>query len=1535
MWWAVKLGRNDPTTPTVFLLVPRQTETPPSEMPSPLQLGMISDYAKDFQPGLDLLQVLCHTREDLSPSAFAQAWNVVVNRHDLLRSRFLWQEVDVPVREVQGATAVPFQEHDWRGLSAKEQDAQFETFLAEDRRAGVDLAVAPLMRVTLFRTGRKRWRWCWTHHHLLLDTRGILLVLDEVFAIYEALRSGREKKLPPAPAFSDYVAWHLKQDWSAAETWWRAHLAGFTRPTPLLADHAPGRGSGDAWAEYKVELSSRVTRRLGALASQAGVTLNTVLQAAWGLFLGRCSGEQEVVFGATRACRKSSISSAPAIAGLFVNTLPVRVRLDPESGLIPWLREIRRQWMEIRCFENVPLSDVQGWSAVPRGSRLFESIFNYQEPSWDKALSARGGAWRRRDFCLRSQPGYPLTLNAYGGGSSLVLDMVYDRRRFSEDTVSRMMEYLQTLLESMAASGARRLGNLEMFSGAARRQVVKKWNETARRYPRKGLHELFEQQAKRTPDAVAATFGGESITYHKLNLRANRLGRYLRAQGAGQGGMVAICAERSLDLIVGLLGILKAGAAYVPLDPAYPGERLVFMLQDTGAPLLLTQSNLAPQLPSSGVRTILLDTDWPVIKRESSDGFSSGTDAQSPAYVIYTSGSTGKPKGVVVPHGAVVRLVVNTDYVRLSSSEVLLQVAPVSFDASTFEIWGALLNGARIAIHPPGRFSLEELAEFIASRQVTTMFITTALFEQLVELYSESLSGVRQLLTGGETMPVETMRKALRNLPNTRIIHCYGPTENTTFTTCFAVDALAPGATSVPIGRPIANTTVYILDARLQPVPPGVPGDLYTGGAGLALGYLNQPELTAERFIPHPFGRRNADRLYRTGDVARWLPDGTVDFIGRRDHQVKIRGHRIELGEIESVLCSHPQMRDAVVVAREDSPGNKRLIAFMSLRGRLPIREVRRFLEGRLPAYMVPSVFVALDSFPLNANGKVDRHALIDTHWKGEAGPDGGDGDGRDASRRRVAPRTETEEMVAAIWSEALEVQSVGVHDHFFELGGHSLRAMTVVSKLRKALGKSVPVRLLFEKPVLESFCSALEKLRLGDLAENEQTIIAMPRMDPLPASSFQERIWSNHVLRKEGAPNNHALHFLLKGMLDVPALERSLSDIVRRHEVLRTRVKIQEGCGVQHIAPAGPMTLEVVPMEGVLKRTDAFIHQVEKIGQTSLEEGSGPMIRFVLLRWSPVSHFLIVVLHPLTYDASVRRILFRELEILYASYREGGQPDLPPPGLQYADFAMWQRRWLQGESPARRKMTDFWIQTLAGELHPVALPFAKKTPRPGSPAESFFPVFFPRDTVSRLALTAREHGATQFMFLLACVKILLCLRTGQTDILVGTYFAGQSRPELDDVMGPKANLTPLRTDLSGNPAFSEILKRVREVVLEAQAHQDLPFEWICATMQAVGGSPPTIEAIFMHTHLERPLVRLAGVRCSSSRVFTRSMPWGFTLNFVSRDDGRDSLQCGCGFDGNRYEPAEVRKVMGALPELLHKVTVNPSLRLDELGRAG
>lgn len=1493
-----------------------------------MQMGMLSDHARHFQPGLDVLQILCEAREHLDAAAFEEAWNVVVNRHELLRSRFLWEELDEPVREVPSAVRVPLASHDWRSLPGREQEARFESFLEKDRSLGLALAEAPVLRVTLFRVGTKKWRWCITFHHLIMDARSMLLVLEEVFSVYEGLISGAPPSLSPAPFFNDYVEWHQRQDWSSAETWWRQHLSGFTRPTQAPLRNGRSCGDGNTWADLQVELPARVTRGLAALASRAGVTLNTVLQGAFALVLGRCNGEKDVVFGTVRACRKSNVPSARDTAGLFINTLPVRVDIDPGNELILWLGALRKQWKAMGSFENVPLSLVQGWSEVPRGSRLFECVFNYQQPSWDRALASRGGAWRRRRFSLRCQTSYPLTLDIYGGGASLGLNLVYDRRAYTEDAVARCMTCLETVLAGMADSRGGRLGDIEMLDKSMRHQVVTAWNKTARRYPKAGIHELFELQAKRTPDVVAATCGADSITYHKLNLRANRLGRHLRRLGVQPGTMVAVCLERSLDLLAGLLGVLKAGGAYVPLDPEYPAERLAFMLQDTGAPLVLTVSHLASRLPATSAKVILLDADWPEIKRESSDGFRSGGDADTAAYVIYTSGSTGKPKGVVVPHRGIVRLVVNADYVSISTDDVFLQAAPVSFDASTFEVWGALLNGARVAILPAGRFAIEDLAGFIEAQRVTTMFVTTALFQQLTESHSARLSGVRQLLTGGETMPVDTMRNALGNLPGTRIIHCYGPTENTTFTTCLAIKSVADDAASIPIGRPVANTTVFVLDSQLKPVPPGAPGELYAGGDGLAHGYWNRPELTAERFIAHPLAGGRNRRLYRTGDVVRWLPDGTIDFIGRADHQVKIRGHRIELGEIESALCSHEDVRDAVVLVREDTPGNKRLTAFLSLIRKLTIRDIRRHLESRLPAYMVPSVFVTLESLPLNANGKVDRHALLEMLKSHDAGA--GD-DGQDVVTR-VAPRTETEDIVASVWSEVLEVPLIGVRDHFFELGGHSLRAMTVVSKVRKALHKSFPVRLLFENPVLEDFCAALQQVGQETSDELQSPITKANAEGPLPASSFQERIWRGHLQRKPDSAVNAVLPFRVKGVLDVEALGRSMTEIIRRHHVLRTRLVARGDDCVQVVSPAEPVTVEVIPAPGVLKHTPALVELVTRIANVSLDEGTGPMFRLVDLRWTESSHLLLAIFHPLAYDGNVRRILFRELEVLYAGYKSGRQPRLPEPALQYADFAVWQRRWLHKETAARKRLFNYWTRVLGGrEMRPIQLPFARASVEPDATEGSPIARQLLRSMAIEVNGFVKEHGVTQFMFLLACMKVLLYVRTRQTDMLVGTYFASHGHPELEDVMGPRTNLVALRTDLSGNPSFAEFLLRIREVVLDAQAHQDLPFEHLCAGLQAAGKPVPPMEAIIMHTHVEWPILRLEGIRSARSVIHGKHMGWGFSMNFVSRDDRADSLGVGCVFDVTRYEPAEVREFLNALVSTAQTLMAEPSLTLDEL----
>jgi aspartate racemase len=653
---------------------------------------------------------------------------------------------------------------------------------------------------------------------------------------------------------------------------------------------------------------------------------------------------------------------------------------------------------------------------------------------------------------------------------------------FDASTVARMGAHWRALLEAMVATPERRVAELPLLTDAEREQVLVEWNDTKTRYPREAsIAELFEAQAKRTPQAVALECGGEALTYREFNARANRLARYLRKQGVKAGTLVGLCVERSLEMVVATLAILKTGGAYVPLDPAYPKERIAFMLEDTGAPVLVTQSGLRERLPAYAGKLVELDGDGKQIAGESAQDPPAQASAQSLAYVIYTSGSTGRPKGTLVEQGSVVRLVKNTNFIELGPQDVLLQFAPISFDASTLEIWGPLLNGAKLVVAPAGRLSLEELAGLIQERGITTLWLTAALFHQMVDSHREALKGIRQLLAGGEALSVPHVRKMLEGIGDNRLINGYGPTENTTFTCCHVMTADTRIGHTVPIGRPISNTRVYILDAHQQPVPVGVVGELYAGGAGLSRGYLNQPELTAEKFVADPFNA--GERLYRTGDLVRYTSEGVIEFQGRIDSQVKVRGYRIELGEIETTLSEHPAVKETVVLAREDTPGDKRLVAYVVGKGEAPAAsDLKEHLASRLPSYMLPAAFVTLEALPLTENGKVDRKALPAPERTG-------------LEAEYVAPRTPTEEKLARIWAEVLKVERVGVHDNFFELGGHSLLATQVVSRINQKFNLSVPLRVIFEESTLAGIASYIEMLDLsrkvdetsGDQGETER----------------------------------------------------------------------------------------------------------------------------------------------------------------------------------------------------------------------------------------------------------------------------------------------------------------------------------------------------------------------------------------------------------------------------------------------------------------
>lgn len=1044
---------------------------------APLQRGMLFETLRTEDAAANVNQLVCTLREALDVAAFTRAWEFVAGRHEALRTAFRWESV--PLAEVAAEPAIALHEEDWRGDDA---DARMRAFLRADRARGLALDRAPLFRLALFRTADAEYRLVWTVHHTIMDGATFRIVLPEVYAAYRSYARAVEPALPPAPQYREHVAWLERQRPDASEAFWRARLADVALPTPLPAartEHAGERTRMDAPIPRR-RLSDAVSAAVHRCAREHGVTLTTIAQAAWALLLARYSATSDVVFGATRACRRHGVEDAERIVGLFVNTLPLRVRVDPDAALGTWLRSIRTHWSELGSHEQTPLPLIAQWAGAASGTPLFESILVTHAERLEDGLRADCGAAFWRDIYWTEQTDYALAVHVTDA-PQIDVRISADPRRYDGDTVDRLLDTLCAALAAIASHGEGRVGDIDLVTAQGRAELLG-FNAAATPRPHASVHALFAEQARLLPDVVAAQLNDRAITYGALARRARVVASRLQRAGVRRGDRVALCAERSFAMLAGVLGILEAGAAYVPLDPGYPKERLRVMLGDAAPTAIVVHE------PWTGLLAELLPCDAQAARVIVTDHASGedGDDApltpvpvreDDPAYVMYTSGSTGAPKGVVVPHRAIVRLVCDADYVRLDEQTVLAAFAPPAFDASTFEVFAPLLNGGRLVLAPPGTPSLHALAALVARHRVTTLFLTTALFEQLGAAELAQFGSVRELFFGGDVASPERVARVLGLLPACRIVNVYGPTENTTFTTAHTVHApLPPGP--VPIGKPIANTTVYVLDERRRLVPVGAPGELCTGGDGVALGYLHGGPLDGERFVDDPFAARAGARMYRTGDVARWRADGVLEFLGRRDEQVKIRGFRVEPGEIEETLRTHGGVRDAIVVARGDADGGKRLVAYVVPHAdqRVEPRGLRERLRTILPAHLVPAAIVPVAQLPLTPAGKVDRRAL----------PDPGVPD-RDVRAQSVAPRTLTERILARIWARTLDTQACGVDDDFFACGGDSLRAMRFMGEVHDTFAIDVPLREFFERPTIAQLAQALTR-REPDADRNAQT---------------------------------------------------------------------------------------------------------------------------------------------------------------------------------------------------------------------------------------------------------------------------------------------------------------------------------------------------------------------------------------------------------------------------------------------------------------
>jgi amino acid adenylation domain-containing protein len=1479
-------------------------------------------------------------RSAVDPAAMRRALQKLIERHSSLRTTF--NEIDgTPVAVVCEEVDVSF---DYEDVSSSNEELVNKRLTKLALRP-FDLETGPLFRVNLCKRSDEEYLLLWVAHHIVVDFWSLVILVHEFGELYEAEQNGRAAILAaPSETYSGYVSWQTGllegHEGERLRSYWEQQLGGTLPALNLPANHPRPAVQTYRGSACDFALDVGLTRQLKALGKNHDATLYITLLAAFQVLLHRYTGQDDILVGSPAAARSRAAFSN--VVGYFVNPLVLRANFSGNPSFTEFLRATRRTVLDAFAHQDYPFAllvkELQP-ERDPSRSPLFQVSFVLQQAQLLKeqgltafALGQAGAPLRLGELVVETMAleqrvaQFDLSLVVAEIGGELRASLEYNTDLFEPATVAQMARQFRVLLEGLVANPAQSISSLPLLSGEDQRQVLVEWNDTARAYPRQCIHELFEQQAVQTPDHVAVVFNDDEVSYRELNEQANQLAHYLQRLGLGPETVVGICLERSLEMIVALLGVLKAGAAYLPLDPDYPPERLSFMLADAEVPVLLTTTQLKDRLAIEAATVICLDTEWERIAKHSNENPVSDVSGNNLAYVIYTSGSTGKPKGALNTHAAIYnRLCWMQEAYGLTPADHILQKTPFSFDVSVWEFFWPLLTGARLVVaRPGGHRDAAFLVELIKQEQITTLHFVPAMLQVFLAAEGvEACTSLRRVICSGEALARELQDRFFARLPQVELHNLYGPTEAAVDVTFWACDA-AGNHTAVPIGRPVANTQIYLVDKYNQLVPVGVPGELYIGGVQLARGYHKRAALSAERFVPDPFSGVPGARLYRTGDLARYLSDGSIEYLGRLDFQVKIRGFRVELGEIEAALGEHPIVRDVVVVMREDTPqmtNDKRIVAYVVLNRECaaPADELRRTAKDKLPSFMIPASFVFLPELPLTPNGKIDRGSLPAPEQQMIGEPAGG----------YVAPRDLVEELIAVVWATVLGVERVGIHDNFFELGGHSILGAQVISRVQKAFKTELPLRLLFEFPTVAAFAEQMAAIRKDDVA-TPPPIEPVSRTEDLPLSFAQQRLWFLDQLEPGLPAYNMPGAVRISGVLDRAVLEKSLSEIVRRHEILRTSFPVRGGAPVQFVAAATPLDLPVIDLRELppSQRDTQFDQIVTPEAHAPFDLARGPLLRVKLVRRSADEHVLLVTMHHIVSDGWSLDLFLRELATLYQAYAEGLDSPLPELPVQYADFASWQRKWLPDEK--LDSLLAYWVKQLKGAPPVLELPADHARPAVRSFNGTRQSLLLPPILTAELKRLSRQEGVTLFMVLAAAFKVLLYRYSGQTDIVVGTVSANRNQAEIEELIGFFVNTLVLRTDLAETRTFRALLGKIRETVIDGCTHQDLPFEKLVEELQPERdvSRTPLFQVMLVQQKELTAEFDAAGVCFRPVEVETMTTKFDLTLNFAEADQ---ELRLTLEYSTDLFEAATPRRMLGHLQTLLEGAVANPDAQISEL----
>ncbi|MEM6252543.1 MAG: amino acid adenylation domain-containing protein [Cyanobacteria bacterium P01_D01_bin.156] len=1483
---------------------------------SPTQQGMLFHTVYAPESGTYLEQRHCLLEGELNIQAFKAAWQLVIDRHSVLRTEFHWQETDQPLQVVYDTVKLPWFEEDWQEFTTEQHADKLETFLTLERLQGFQLDQAPLMRCALFTLADNQHRFVWSYHHLLMDGWCNGVLLKEVLSAYQVICRHSTPVLPPTKNYRTYIDWLQQQDQAKAEAYWKEKLQGFSAPTPLGINrqrHQGSRSQETAYGEQQRWLSVVLSNDLQTFAKQSRLTLNTLFQGAWALMLKRYSGSDDVMFGITVSGRPPELSGVESMVGLFINTVPLRSHLAPNQPLLPWLQQLQKDQRDRETYGYSALTDLQSWSDVPRGTPLFESLLVFENYPISIEAATQGADLKIRDGQGYERTNYPMTLVVVPG-ESIQLSLRYDSGYISEAAAQRLLGHLETILGSFVVSPQQPLDCLPLLQTAEQQQLNQlAQGKIADVYPY-GIQHQFERQTSKTPKATAVTFTSgstksESLSYQQLNERSNQLAHYLIRQDIGQGSRVGICLHRSLDMVVGLLGILKTGAAYVPLDPDFPSERLSYIVADAQIDLLLTNSDTAADLKQI-VLSIDLDTQSHRILQQSTKNLSLHISLDVIAYILYTSGSTGKPKGVPIRHDSLANfLETMADAPGIDATDSLLAVTTLSFDIAALELFLPLVTGAQVVLTPREVVQdADQLAATLQNHSITMMQATPATWRLLMDSHWQGSANLK-ILCGGEALDLSLARYLLDQ--GNEVWNLYGPTETTIWSGALQITQEHLETGNVPIGTPIANTQFYVLDQQQRLVPMGIPGELYIGGSGLSTGYWQRPELTAKKFVAVPDGLMvSSERLYRTGDLVCYRENGTLDYLGRLDNQIKLRGFRIETGDIEAVLSSHEQINQAVVSLRE-----QQLVAYVisnekgHLQTDILVDDLRRLASRQLPVYMLPTAYAVLESFPLTPNGKVDRKALPAPEV---------------TIRNKTQPRTPREQLIAGIWANVLSIQEVALEDNFFELGGHSLLATRVIAQVRQVLDVEVPLRSLFEQPTLADFIRALE-------TNQEQSLPPiLPRDKQLTLSYAQQRQWLMAQLAPDSRAYTIPTAVRLTGHLSVEHLHHSLSEVINRHGTLRTLYPTVDGQPVpQIVAPekaAAQIAIEQTDLSSLEKVSQKVRIQelIQQESQRPFDLVQGPLWRARLLKLHTQEHILLFSLHHIVADGWSMGILLKELTSFYRAFQTNTTADVPSLDISYGDYAAWQR------SLDLNHQLSYWQQQLENAAPLLELPTDFPRPAEPSAAGGTYEFRLSKQQTESLQSFSQQHGVTLFMTLLAAFKALLYRYSGITDLLIGTPIANRRQAQTENLIGLFVNTLVLRTDLSSNPRFSELLAQVRSIALDAYKHQDLPFEQLIDQLNILRSQShtPLFQVMFALQNTPLESVSLDGLEWSPLTVGTNTAKFDLTLEMKQTSKGLVGV---FEYRQDLFSADTMHRMAGHLRTLLKALPDNGQLRLSQL----